>query len=75
MAGLELALETRLASNSQRSTQYCLNQEEEDEEEEEGVKGRGKKKELYRVTFKKFSSAWWCTPLIPVLGRQRQADF
>jgi hypothetical protein len=19
--------------------------------------------------------AWWCTPLIPALGRQRQADF
>jgi hypothetical protein len=21
------------------------------------------------------SGAWWCTPLIPALGRQRQADF
>jgi hypothetical protein len=21
------------------------------------------------------SPAWWCTPLIPALGRQRQADF
>jgi hypothetical protein len=23
----------------------------------------------------KTSQAWWCTPLIPALGRQRQADF
>ena len=23
----------------------------------------------------KFSQAWWHTPLIPALGRQRQADF
>jgi hypothetical protein len=23
----------------------------------------------------KVSWAWWCTPLIPALGRQRQADF
>jgi hypothetical protein len=22
-----------------------------------------------------FSWAWWCTPLIPALGRERQADF
>jgi hypothetical protein len=22
-----------------------------------------------------FSRVWWCTPLIPTLGRQRQADF
>jgi hypothetical protein len=22
-----------------------------------------------------YSPAWWCTPLIPALGRQRQADF
>jgi hypothetical protein len=22
-----------------------------------------------------FSRAWWCTPLIPALGRQRKADF
>jgi hypothetical protein len=21
------------------------------------------------------NQAWWCTPLIPALGRQRQADF
>jgi hypothetical protein len=24
---------------------------------------------------KKKSQAWWCTPLVPALGRQRQADF
>jgi hypothetical protein len=23
----------------------------------------------------KLSQAWWCTPLIPPFGRQRQADF
>jgi hypothetical protein len=22
-----------------------------------------------------YSRAWWCTPLIPALGRQRQANF
>ena len=25
--------------------------------------------------FLKLSRAWWCTPLVPALGRQRQADF
>ena len=24
---------------------------------------------------KKFARQWWCTPIIPALGRQRQADF
>jgi hypothetical protein len=30
-----------------------------------------KKKEKKR----KKNRAWWCMPLIPALGRQRQADF
>jgi hypothetical protein len=29
----------------------------------------------YLYPKKKESWAWWCTPLIPALGRQRQADF
>jgi hypothetical protein len=24
---------------------------------------------------RKGAGQWWCTPLIPALGRQRQADF
>jgi hypothetical protein len=28
-----------------------------------------------RSRIDKWSRAWWCTPLIPALGRQRQADF
>jgi hypothetical protein len=24
---------------------------------------------------KRAEQAWWCTPLIPALGRQRQVDF
>jgi hypothetical protein len=24
---------------------------------------------------RKGAGKWWCTPLIPALGRQRQADF
>ena len=32
---------------------------------------------MYKVNFKKVERArwWWPTPLIPELGRQRQADF
>jgi hypothetical protein len=29
----------------------------------------------YWTNLKKNSRAWWCTPLIPALGRQRQANF
>jgi hypothetical protein len=31
----------------------------------------------YKATVIKtaFRRAWWCTPLIPALGRQRQVDF
>jgi hypothetical protein len=28
-----------------------------------------------QVILNKIRQAWWCTPLIPALGRQRQADF
>jgi hypothetical protein len=31
--------------------------------------------EKYLGKDKKNSGAWWCTPLIPALGRQRQVDF
>jgi hypothetical protein len=40
-----------------------------------------KKKIMVAVLFSfkkksiKCSGQWWCTPLIPALGRQRQADF
>jgi hypothetical protein len=34
-----------------------------------------KKKKKKKNQKKKESQAWRCTPLIPALGRQRQADF
>jgi hypothetical protein len=37
------------------------------------------KKLFYDIKKKKkrvaLDQQWWCTPLIPALGRQRQADF
>ena len=36
-------------------------------------KQKQKQKPNFRKAFT--SQAWWCTPLIPALGRQRQADF
>jgi hypothetical protein len=35
-------------------------------------KGVGREREEEE---EKESQAWWCPPLIPALGRQRQADF
>jgi hypothetical protein len=32
-------------------------------------------KKIKRIKKKKKAGQWWCTPLIPALGRQRQADF
>jgi hypothetical protein len=31
--------------------------------------------EYYSAIKNKDSPVWWCTPLIPALGRQRQANF
>jgi hypothetical protein len=34
-----------------------------------------KKKSFFKVRSSGLSRAWWCMPLIPALGRQRQVDF
>jgi hypothetical protein len=52
-------------------------------EDLEGRMGRGKPcnhiiifKNIKKINKKKWPAGqWWCTPLIPSLGRQRQADF
>jgi hypothetical protein len=36
-------------------------------------KARDQKKKKRKE--KKRNGAWWCMPLIPALGKQRQADF
>jgi hypothetical protein len=42
-----------------------------------GTRSIAEKRHMAKATLKKkaFNRAWWCTPLIPALGRQRQADF
>jgi hypothetical protein len=30
---------------------------------------------FFKTTKHETRQAWWCTPLIPALGRQKQADF
>ena len=41
-------------------------------ENNEFMKFLGKSMELEDIIL---ARQWWCTPLIPALGRQRQADF
>ena len=38
---------------------------------------KGKASDLINIYLFKilFSRVWWCTPVIPALGRQRQVDF
>jgi hypothetical protein len=38
-------------------------------------KKKKKKRRKRKEKKKNFSWAWWCTPLIPALGRKRQVDF
>ena len=53
------------------------------EKEGRGRRGRGGEREKkfsknkFNIFFKntRTSQAWWCMPLIPALGRQRQANF
>ena len=40
-----------------------------------GIKDLHIKPDTLKLIEKKLGGRWWCTPLIPVLGRQRQVDF
>jgi hypothetical protein len=35
----------------------------------------GPKRQKQKHRLKRGARQWWCTPLIPALGKQRQADF
>jgi hypothetical protein len=35
----------------------------------------GKRSFVFFLIFHPLAGWWWCTPLIPALGRQRQVDF
>jgi hypothetical protein len=52
-----------------------LKQKKQNVSKEKRKKSSSNNKEQNKKERKHLSRAWWRTPLIPALGRQRQADF
>ena len=67
----------RVSSRTARTTQRnpVSKNKKQNQRKKKRKKRRKKKKKREREQASKQAGWWWCRPLIPALGRQRQADF